>query len=372
MRLLCDPNPMAYGSTATLAAILAELKQSTEVVALGRDVSLELMRLAAPGARLIDVDVKDPGAVAPVVARERPDAALVISNHANLRAYQAAGVPVFFVDVLFWYGERKDESLWASFAEGFAMDFPGVRERVQALGWAKPPTIIGPLLRQLPAGLSQRSGTLVNLGGVRSVFMSPERMRAGVGLVARVLWSIQPALPAGEVVVATGTDAAEMLRPLLPASMRVASLSPAEYDVALHRCALMITVPGVNAVLEGMAAEAPLVFLPALNASQCLQLQRYQRAGVGASGIELDRFTKLDIPERVTDERELTVEVVAALEQIEASADLAKRMAEAVEAQIAHAPAFVPMRRAFVDALGPPGAPTIARALSRWWRERRS
>lgn len=370
VRLLCDTNPMAYGSTASLAAILAALEVPAELIALGRDVSLELLRAASPEARIIEVNVKDPRAVEPVLAREKPDAALVISNHSNLQAYADANVPVFFVDVLFWYGEQKDASRWASFEQGFALDFPGVRERVHALGWQRPPTIVGPLLRQLPARAAEPRGTLVNLGGVRSVFVTPERARAGLALVAHVLGALEPALPPGEVVVATGADAAATIRPWLPASMRVATLSPAEYDAVLQRSSLFLTVPGLNAVLEGMAAAIPLAFLPALNASQCLQLRRYQQAGVGASGIELDHFVDLAVPERVADEQALTGEVVAAIEQIAASADHLRGMAKAVGAQLPVAPQLTERRRAFVHALGAPGAASIANAIATWWRRR--
>lgn len=370
LRLLCDTNPMAYGSTASLAAILARLDVPTAPIAMARDVSLELMRHLGPDVRVLEVDVKDPGAVTAVLARERPDAALVVSNLSNLRAYEAAGVPVFFVDVLFWYGEHKDESRWAHFEEGFALDFPGVAERVRALAWRKPATVVGPLLRDLPPRAVEPRGTLVNLGGVRSVFMSPERAHAGLTIIASVLRAIQPQLPSGDIVVATGGDAAERLRPLLPPSMSVGVLSPADYDAALQRSALLLTLPGLNAVLEGMAAGTPLAFLPALNASQCLQLRRYQQAGVGAWGIELDRFVDLAIPERVVDEQALTLEVIAALHRIATTPDHLSDMADAVRTQLPSASQLTDQRRAFVHALGAPGAPRIADAIARWWRRR--
>lgn len=373
MRLLCDTNPMAFGSTASLAAVLSELSRSglpTEVIAMGRDVSLELMRLMRPDGGAIEVNVKDSAAVSPVIERDRPDLALVISNLSNLHLYRAAGLPVFFVDVLFWYGERKNESQWADFVEGFALDFPGVRARVRQLGWASPPTIVGPILRQLPLRATRPQGTLVNLGGVRSVFMPPSLMRPGLELTGQLLRELQPRLPDGEVVIAAGSDAIDMLRPLVPAEMVLTTMSPAEYDAVLQRSALLLTVPGLNAVMEGMAADIPMAFLPALNASQCLQLRRYQEAGVGAFGIELDRFVPLDIPERVSDEGALTAEVLAGIAKLAADPLLSRKMVEAVAAQVPHASELVPRRRAFIESLGPSAAPLIAATIERWWRER--
>ncbi|HEY4243197.1 MAG TPA: hypothetical protein VGM88_25470 [Kofleriaceae bacterium] len=361
---------MAYGSTAALAAILTALPGDTEVIAMGRDVSLELLRRSIPDGRVIEVDVKNPRDVEPVMVREQPDAVLVISNHANLRSYANGRVPVFFVDLLFWYGEQKLEAVWSSFAQGFALDFPGVRERVAALGWQRPPTIVGPLLRELPPRADHPSGTLVNLGGVRSVFVTPERARAGLAVVAHVLRAIAPALPPGEVVIATGADAAVTLRPQLPASTSIGPLSPAEYDACLQRSALFLTVPGLNGVLEAMAAEVPLALLPALNASQCVQLRRYQRVGVGTTEIDLDRYAALEIPERVSDEQALTDAVVAALEHIASNSAHLDQMARAVGSQLPVAPDDTRRRRAFVEGLGPPSATTIAGAIARWWQER--
>ncbi|MBK7535997.1 MAG: hypothetical protein IPI49_11660 [Myxococcales bacterium] len=361
---------MAYGSAASLAAILTETEAHADPVALGRDVSLEFLRATAVNARVIDVNVKDPREVGAVLLQEKPDAALVISNHSNLRAYADAKVPVFFVDVLFWYGEHKDEALWARFEQGFALDFPGVRSRIDALGWGRPPTVVGPLLRGLPARAKAPHGTLVNLGGVRSVFVTPDRARAGLAIVAHALRSTEHALPPGEIIIACGADAAAVIRPLLPSSMRVGALPPAEYDACLQSSALLLTVPGLNAVLEGMAAEIPLAFLPALNASQCLQLRRYQQAGVGASGIELDRYVDLAIPERVTDEQALTGEVIAALERVASSASQLEAMADAVRAQLPVPADLTQRRQEFVNALGVPGARPIARALIEWWRAR--
>lgn len=369
LRLLCDTNPMAYGSTASLAAILAVLRLEADVVAMGRDVSLELLRSSMPSGRVLELDVKNVREVEPVLASEKPDAVLVVSNQSNLRAYADAGVPVFFVDILFWYGEQKDERTWSQFEQGFALDFPGVRERLAELAWRRPPVVVGPLLRELAPRSGQSFGTLVNLGGVRSVFLSKKTAAAGLAIAAHILRAVSPALPPGDVIVAAGADAAVALRPLLPASVQVGPLSPAEYDAHLQRSAMLLTVPGVNAVLEGMAAEVPLAFLPALNASQCLQLRRYQRAGIAASGVELERYAALEIPERVADEQALTGNVVRALESIASSQVQLEHLTGAVREQLPVSVHLTRRRRTFVDSLGAPGAETIANAIEEWWRE---
>lgn len=371
LRLLCDVNPMAYGSAASLASVLAALRVDAEITAMGRDASLEFLRGHQPATwRTIELDVKAPREVAAFVARETPDAALVVSNHANLRCYADAGLPVFFIDILFWYGEQKDEAVWSGFQQGFAVNFPGVRERIRSLNWRTPPEVVGPLLRRLPQRAVRPRGTLVNLGGVRSLFMTPDRARAGLSVVAHVLRSLAHLLPPGDVTVATGADAAALLAPQLPACMRVGHLTARDYDARLMDSALLLTVPGLNAVLEGMAASVPLAFLPALNPSQCLQLRCYQQAGVGAPDLELDRYAPLEMPHRVDDERTLTDAVIAALWRVACSADALGQLAGAVGAQLPVDGRLDARRRDFVNTLGLPGASVIARAITRWWEGR--
>ncbi len=368
LRLLCDTNPMAFGSTASLACILDALPLDAEVVAMGRDVSLDFLHgLAIRGGRIVAVNVKDPREVTALLAREKPHAALVISNQSNLTCYTRARIPVFFVDILFWYSEQKDELAWSAFKEGFAINFPGVSQRVEELSWRRPPTVVGPLLRSLPQRADRPSGTLINLGGLRSVFMETDQARVGLEVVSYVVRSVASDLPSGDVVVAIGSEAAAVLRPMLPSSMHIGFVPPAKYDALLQRSALLLTVPGLSAVLEGMAAGIPLAFLPPVNASQCLQLRRYQQAGVAGPALGLDHLGGLVIPERVNDERTLTNVVIATLNKVASSP---ARMAQAggmVRAQLPVPQQLTMRRRDFIRLLGRPGASVIANAIKGWW-----
>lgn len=354
---------MAFGSAAALIAILDEL--DAEAVVLGRDVSLELLRGWGGAATLVEVDVKDRAAVAVALTGLQLDAALVVANQSNLPVYRDARLPTFFVDLLFWYGAHKDEATWSAFVRGFAVDFPGVRARVAALGWSNPPAIVGPLLRPVPAPRDERRGTLVNLGGVRSVFQRPAEVPRGLRLIAHILHEVAAELP-HPVTVVTGVEAASVLRPLLPASMRVATLSPASYDDHLGRAALFLTVPGLNAVLEAMAGGVPLAFLPALNASQCFQLACYEQAGVAAPGLALpDDDGTWHRPTAILDEGAVTRRVLATLSALPAG--FAAAAVAHLRRGLEDAPRSVAARRRFVEGLGRPGAPDIARAITAWW-----
>jgi hypothetical protein len=185
MRLLCDANPMAYGSSSALLAILDHL--DAEVIALVRDVSGELLGADPAVTRTIAVDVKNPDAVARAIATEIFDAVLVVSNLSNIEVYRRACKPIFFVDILYWYGARKGRAVWSVAERTYAQMFPGVREQIERLPAEWRPTIVGPLIRDMPPRSHAPRDTLVNLGGVRSRFIDPDHASMFLVCVARIL-----------------------------------------------------------------------------------------------------------------------------------------------------------------------------------------
>jgi hypothetical protein len=369
MRLLCDANPMAYGSSSALLSILDHV--DGDATALVRDVSAELLGSDPAVGRTIAVDVKDPEAVAKAIEEETFDAALVVSNLANIDVYRRRGLPVFFVDILYWYSTRKDHPVWAAAEHTYAQAFPGVQERVQALPQAWRPTVVGPLIRRLPPRSRAPRGTLVNLGGVRSRFIDPIRAPMFIECVRRVLWKVEPLLPPGPILVAAGEDARSMLERGLPPRATAVCLPQPAYLQELADTALFLTAPGLNAILEALWLDLPLVLLPPQNATQVLQLARYEASMLVPSGMNLpDLDPALDLPAQVDDEGAYTLRVLDTLHRFARSDEALDAMTRHVAMQIRSAHDRIDAGRRFRSLLGPPDGPTIAGDIHRWWSER--
>lgn len=371
LRLLCDANPMAYGSSSALLSILDHLE--AETIALVRDVTAELLGADPAVTRAIAVDVKDPEAVAKAIAGAELDAALVVSNLTNIDVYRRRGLPIFFVDILYWYSARKEHPVWAAAERTYAQAFPGVRERIEALALEKRPRVVGPLIRVVPPRAEAPRGTLVNLGGVRSRFIDPGRAPMFLEWVARILREVEPLLPPGPILVAAGSDALPILERSLPARARAVSLPQPAYLRALADAALFLTAPGLNAIFEALFMGAPLVFLPPQNATQVLQLARYEAAGLVPPGLNLPSLVPaLDLPERIEDEGAYTECVLDALRAALRSEDVLAAGVRHVAAQIRALASGEDARQAFRASLGPPGGAVIAGDILRFWRERYS
>ncbi|WP_233561319.1 hypothetical protein [Sorangium cellulosum] len=368
-RLLCDANPMAYGSSSALLAILEHV--DAEAVALVRDVTAELLGADPAITRTIAVDVKDPDAVARALEGEHFDAALVVSNLANIEVYRRRGLPIFFVDILYWYSARKDHAVWTAAQRGYAQAFPGVRERVEALPPAVRPVVVGPLIRTMPPRSKAPQGTLINLGGVRSRFIDPGRAPMFLEWVARILHEVEPLLPPGPILIAAGSDACAVLGPILPPRAKAVSLPQPAYLQALADAALFLTAPGLNAVFEALWLDVPVVFLPPQNATQVLQLARYEAVELVPPGINLPGLVPaLDLPERIDDEGAYTERVLAALRTALRSGAVLEAAARHVAMQIREVASREAARRRFRSSLGAPGGAAIASDIHRFWRER--
>lgn len=371
LRLLCEANPMAYGSSSALLSILDHL--DADVTALVRDVTGEMLGRDPAIGRAVTVDVKDPAAVASALEGLTADAVLVVSNLANVAAYHARGIPVFFVDILYWYSAQKRHPVWDLAERTYAQAFPGVAERLREERHARPPTVVGPLIRPVPSVAREHVGTLVNLGGVRSRFIDANDASPFLALICSVLGAVQPQLPQGPLTVAAGEDAARHARSWGLPAVDARSLAQREYLERLGEAALVLTAPGLNAVFEALEAERPMVFLPPQNATQVLQLARYEDAGLVPRGLNLTELVPaLDRVERVADEGAYTRAVLEALGTVTRSPSLVRWVVAHVTRQIegVHDPARVGARAAFRASLGPLGGPTIARDIERWWSAR--
>lgn len=369
LELLCDTNPMCYGSSTALLAILDGLRKrmgdGLHVTSLVHGVTREVLCRDHAVDETLDVDVKNPDAVRELVAPRHFDAVLVVSNQSNIDVYCALGVPIFFVDILFWYGRAKNGRVWRDAERTFVQNFPGVAERAEQMSIR--PVVTGPLLRAV-APATHQSGTLVALGGGRSTWVTPGRNSFYASRVCDWVEGMEE-LPS-PITIAGGLEAIASVPDDHPVRQRASlvTLPNEEYLCLLARSELVLTAPGLNAVFEALYSDTPIVFLPPQNASQVAQLARYEAAGLVRSGINLPQLD----PEYPRDweqanEREQTDFVLESLRRLEA-ADRSDSVVIELRRQLTDRAARRHEVQAFVRFLGEPGGDHVAASLESWWR----
>ena len=360
LRLLCDTNPMCYGSTGALLAILDHL--DAEVTAIGRDVTLELLRPDPAVHRIVDVDTKDKDAVARAIRAGDYDAALVVSNQSNVALYAAWGLPFFFVDILYWFGRRKDQPVWVLTEQAFIQDFPGVEQRFGNSRTPGSPQLVGPLIRDVDT-LRAFEGTLVHIGGARSRWIHPGRNSPFAAMTAKWLEALRTELPA-PLLLACGEDAASAARSAAP-HLDARPLAQPDFLHRLAGCERYLTTPGLNAVFEGLVSNRPMVFLPPQNATQVQQLTQYEQAGLVPPGLNLAALDPA-FPTNPLPEAELTTAVLGSLNRIAQSPQALDQVLDHLRNQLAS-----PLTGGLnmLTSL-PPGGYAVARHLASWWQDR--
>lgn len=365
LNLLCDANPMCYGSSTALVAVLDHVQGSRTAVV--HDVTAEVLAADAAVDAVIRANVKDPDEVRRAIEGRHFDAALVVSNRSCLNLYLELGLPVFFVDILLWFGAAEPHNIWTDAERTFAQRFPGVDVRATAMH--TPPMTVGPLIRGVPLCSRERVGTLVQIGGAASRWVRPGENSDYPRLVAD--WMAGWTEGLRPLTFAAGRQAIRSIPDDHPmrTSFELVTLPHRDMLSRLGDVARYVTTPGLNSVFEGLYADVPMLFLPPQNATQVAQLRAYEAAGLVAPGLNLSDLD-LAFPGDVSGipERELTELVLATLPTL-SRPELARHVRDHLGRQLRELDARAEARSAFRALLGPPGGKTIAQAISAWWSE---
>lgn len=368
LQLLCDPNPMCFGATGALLSILDFVEAHRCVM--GRGVTRELLATDPAVDELLDIDVKDSPTVERLVEQRHFDAVLVVSNSANLETYATRGVPIFFVDILFWLGDGKGPSRSRLFEAEFAQAFPGVEERLSAPPDEMDISIIGPLIRETDAPTSARRGTVVHLGGARSRWIRPGENTRYPAMVAGWLQGLLPDL-APPIHLACGAEAAALIaRESSTPGIEVGPLPQPEFLRRVSQAQLYITTPGLGGLFEALTRRTPTLLLPPQNATQVLQLARYERLELVRPGLNLPALDPAFPSDwEAMSEALLTDTVLTSLRRLDEPGTECVVL-EHLRVQLAELPSRREARQRFLQSLGPPGGRRVAAAIARFWEER--
>lgn len=379
LRLLCDPNPMAFGSTSALLAVLDHLPAgAVHVTAIAAGVQHNLLAGETRVDTLVTADPKDSQAVRASVCPADHNAVLVVSNRSNLDWYLDQGLPVFFIDILGWYGSRKSGRVRARTQAWFVERFLDGCTPDPELEDSNPaPLVVGPLVRSAPVGQARddgRAAVLVNIGGATNRWIRPGHNSRYLSQVLAWIADIRHLLPPGPILVAAGSEAVAAVRDeVLPGGVAVETLPQHAYLQHLAACSVFVTAPGLNAVFEALYARKPMVFLPPQNASQVEQLAVYERCGLVERGVNLPALivgfpeAGCGVPEGV-----MTAAVLDGLRTLDGNPRLRELVLAHLTSQLSNlrAPERVEARRDAIRLLGAPGGVDVAETISSWWRER--
>lgn len=360
-RILCDTNPMCYGSSTAALSILDHV--DAHVTALTRGVTSEVLCRDKSVHETIDVDVKNADEVRACLKGRTFDAVLVVSNQSNVGVYRELGLPIIFVDVLYWFGGSKTQPVWSVADRTFVQRFPGVPEKVAGLVTGAQPTMVGPLVRPLPHPRAPASGTLVQIGGATSSFVRPGINSPFPTMVMDWIERLSEHVPQ-PITLASGHDAlAVAARHRFAANVRLQSFPLSGFLQELVESQLYITTPGQGAVFDGLRSSVPMAFLPAQNVTQVAQHRVYEAHSLVAPGLGLGQLdAEYAGVEMRTAESQSTQRVLESLGRLN-SRSSAEHIAAHVREQLREFDRRSGPRKQFLTSLGAPGGPLVAQGI---------
>lgn len=275
-KILCESNPMCYGSSTVLLSIIEQLDIPATCLAYG--VAMEILQ----GGKLEIIEVNNKSSIDVETAIKEIDfeSVLVVSNTSNLALYKSLNKKIYFVHIHFFYPNANAELLKLVDIL-FIQKFWNLRQSNSAIQ-------VGALIKSPKQTCQKKSLILVNLGGGESRFIQPGVNSDYGQKMLRLFIQLKHHFENIEVVFCGGTRIIETIKvSALGNNIKALSLSNDDYLQLLDEAEILISSPGLNAIFEAMYRKIPIIFLPPQNVSQVYQLNEYENAGIAIKGLNL-------------------------------------------------------------------------------------
>lgn len=290
-KILCESNPMCYGSSTVLLSIIEQLYAKTVCIAFG--VAKEVLQNGK--TEIIEVNNKSRKDVEVAIKKIDFDCVLVVSNTSNLALYKSLNKKIYFVHIHFFYPNANTELL--SLVDVlFIQKFWNLQQSNSAIQ-------VGALIKITKETARKKNVILINLGGGESRFIEPGINSNYGRQMLNLIIQLKPYLENKELVVCGGMKIIETIKVgATQNNIKALTLSNEDYLKVLDEAEILISSPGLNAIFEAIYRKIPIVFLPPQNVSQVYQLKGYENAKIAVKGLNLS------LPNNAFTEEEQTIE----------------------------------------------------------------
>jgi hypothetical protein len=280
--------PYCYGPTSKLLCVAEEIAHLHTITYVGLGPGLSLAK-RSPFVRAIEIGDRDSWNSEGRDVLEQARCLVTFLDYRSLRLADGLGVSSLFFDTLAWL--RTEPPPYASVTSAYVSQSFFRAPHAELVKQLPHFRAVGPVLAkrldQLPEPTRDqtRPCILVNFGGLRSPAMRPMAdhnyvswtmgLLGAVGLDPSSLTVCLPVHLENQIVALQAT---------MP-GVRIECPSMAEFHGYLSKSSVLVTVPGLETVLEGMHLGTPIIFLPPHNGTQVLQLSEYQRRGISIGSL---------------------------------------------------------------------------------------
>lgn len=295
MRILVSAESFGYGPIATCLSVVKELKKQNDVVLdfIGSGVSLEQARLSGYFNKFYNCDTFDFKSLEKYEDIFKLYDVFFSSENINGAIYALNYTKnVYYVDNLVWMWDEIPKLLGNVKKYFISETFPS-KENFQRIGHViKNPVFVGPVRNFcLEKKYDIKNQLLINIGGASSFLLDQTIINKFYNKILNILLSSPKISQFDSIIICGGSAVIDNL--VIENNNQkiiLKTLANEEYLKVMSESSHCILASGLGNFIETLNKNKPIMYLPAVNYSQLLQLQYYEKMDFGFSILNWDKF----------------------------------------------------------------------------------
>lgn len=298
MKILCEAVSFGFGPVGKLLAIAEKLYKDFELDFIGNGSSLELAKKSVFFSKFIEIDTTTDNSVIPNDVIDNYDFALSVINPVFGEKILRRGKKLIVIDSLF-YMWKSIPQVWKECDLLIIQSFNGEAERlkVEPIPNAH---IVGPIISSFSVknDNAPKNQVILNFGGADYPYIKNDTIIPE--FVESIISNLGALKMYSEKHVAIGPRYLEKLVSLEKYGYKIGTYSHEEFMGLIKSSDMVLTIPGLTTTFESFSSSIPTLFLPPMNYSQLLNLQKLQQYGVADFSFNWDAF--YEVPFQILEE----------------------------------------------------------------------
>lgn len=297
MKILVTAEAFGYGPIATCLNVVKELKKykDIEMIFAGTGISLEQAKMTDYFVETIECKTYDPNELENI--RElilSSDVVLSSENIPGARfALKVGHSSVYYMDNLMWMWDKIEEGIDSLKGYIISETIP-CNENFERIGKnIKNSIFVGPLRdMNIRNNNAKENKLIINIGGAEAFIIDPKLVKDFYAkLINDVLSSEKLINKFEKIIVCGGSGVIKNLVLDNPnPKIIVKTLSNEEYLKELDTCSHCIMASGLGNFFETLWRDKEIMYLPPVNYSQLLQIEYYEKMGLGYKLVNWNKF----------------------------------------------------------------------------------
>lgn len=295
MNILVSAESFGYGPITTCLSVIKELKKYDDVTVdfIGSGISLEQAKLSGFFNKFYECDTYDFESLKKFENVFKKYNILFSSENVNGAIYGLNFIKnVYYVDNLVWMWDKIPEQLGMVKKFFISQTFP-CQENFKRIGSVIKNPVFVSSVRDLNSKKANKikNQLLINIGGASSFLLQQSVINKFYNKIINDILGTPEAKRFNSIIVCGGSKVINNLNlEVKSKKIKVKTLANEEYLKVMNESSHCIMSSGLGNFIETLNKDKNIMYLPAINYSQLLQLQYYEKMNLGFKILNWNNF----------------------------------------------------------------------------------